>query len=430
MRRLAILQVSLINIAVGLAILPLDSTLNRIMINELGLSATLVAVLISLRFITSPLRIAFGRMSDRRPIGGLRRTWYIAIGMVMIAVGLVAATHTAFLIPTLGGVGIVLALLSFALLGFGVNLTTPLYFALVSDQSSAKQRARIMAVMFVLLGISIVLVSFGIGAYLEPYSQDKLLNVSYAVAALIALLAVLGLVGVEQPVAGTEVKSAPDQEQPRAQVAIRDLLLRNHEALRFFIYLLLTFVAIEAQEIILEPYGAQVFGMAPGETTRLTGIFRVGSLIMLGVGAVLVNKLGHRRAATIGIGIGILGLALIILAGWRGIAGAFMGGVLVLGLGSGTLTVTNLSVMINMTDRRNAGVFLGAWGFAQAVGVGGGNIIGGILRDAGLAMTGNLFASYLTVFFFEIVLLGLALPFIWQLSLERFEQTNAELASA
>ena len=47
------------------------------------------------------------------------------------------------------------------------------------------------------------------------------------------------------------------------------------------ICLVLAFVAVEAQEVVLEPFAARMFDMTPGETTRLTGIARIPNLITL-----------------------------------------------------------------------------------------------------------------------------------------------------
>src|SRR5215204_6552864 len=123
MTRRAILQVSLLNIAVALMILPLESVLNRIMITELAIPATLVAGLIAIRYVTAPLRIVFGRVSDVRPIRGRKRTWYIAAGMLLMVAGLLLSPVTALAVPTLGAVGIAGVVGAFVLLGFGVNLS-------------------------------------------------------------------------------------------------------------------------------------------------------------------------------------------------------------------------------------------------------------------------------------------------------------------
>lgn len=415
-----ILQISLLNIAVTIVILPLDSTLNRIMITELGISATLVSFLIALRFLSSPLRIWFGRLSDTRPLGGRNRTWYILIGMVIMATGFLLTPKAAVAVSEGGIAEILGAVLVFALLGFGVNMTTPLYFALVADQSNEKQRSRIVALMFILLGIVVVVAAFGLGAAVgdNPLENGRLSIIFSIIAALVLILTFFGLIGVEKK----NTISMPAVDNSSNQRSVRSLLLKNKEVMRFFIYLVLTFVAIEAQEIILEPYAAAAFDMAVGETTMLTGIFRLGQLIMLAVGAWLVNRIGYRPSSYIGLLTGIVGFAIIILTGMRGLQGPFMGGVLIIGLASGIIAVTNLTLMMNMTETNRAGVYLGAWGFAQAVGVGTGTLLGGVIRDITLAITNQDLFSYYAVYGFEIILLMFAFPYIMELDVTRFRE--------
>lgn len=424
---LAILQVSLVNLAVALITLPLGSTLNRIMIADLALPATLVALLLALGNITSPLRIWFGRLSDTRPIGGLRRTWYIVFGVMLCAAGLAAAPAAISLIPTNPTAGLLLTVLAFALVGFGVNSTTPLYFALVSDQASEAQRPRIVSFMFVLLGVGVVIASFAIGALLEPYSPARLIVVIGSVALLGLLLAAIGLFRLEKP--------APAGVAPAAREAgfgeVRALLTKNGQVLRFFVYLVLTFVAIDAQDVILEPFAAFAFGMSAGETARLTGIFRGGFLLTLIAGAWAVGRFGYRRTAATGITIAATGLALIIGSGFGGAEGLFLGSVFLFGLGSGFLTIANLSLMMFMTDPAHAGVYIGTWGFAQAVGVGAAALVGGIIRDSIFALSsGNQILSFVTVFGLEIVLLAVAVPFLLRLDVERFRELSTTIAPA
>ncbi len=417
---LPILQVALLNIAVTLVILPLDSTLNRIMITELGISAAFVSFLIALRFLTSPLRIWFGRLSDTRPLRGKHRTGYIAIGMVVMTLGFILTPGAAVSASQGGVLPILWAIFVFALLGFGVNLTTPLYFALVADQSSEKQRARIVALMFIMLGVVVVVAAFGLSAVVGPNPlENGRLNIVFgAIAIAVIVMTFIGLIGVEKKA----TRPTPTLDRDSSWQAIRTLLIKNRQVRRFFIYLVLTFVAIEAQEIVLEPYAAAAFDMAVDETTRLTGIFRLGQLLMLAVGAYLVNRIGHRRTSYFGLATGIIGFALIILTGIRGLQGPFMGDVLVIGMAGGLISVTNLTLMMNMTEPKRAGIYLGAWGFAQAVGVGTGTLLGGVIRDLVLAISGLDLLSYITVYGFEIALLLLAIPFIRRLNITQFKE--------
>src|SRR5512134_366243 len=91
------IQLGLIHVAVAMTLVPINSTLNRIMIKELALSATLVALLASLPYLFSPIQVAIGSFSDRHPLFGLRRTPYIVLGLLLCVAGVVIAPKAAFL---------------------------------------------------------------------------------------------------------------------------------------------------------------------------------------------------------------------------------------------------------------------------------------------------------------------------------------------
>lgn len=419
-----IARVSLVNLSVALLTLPLGSTLNRIMITELSLPATLVALLISLGYLTSPLRIWFGRISDVRPIGGLHRTWYIVFGIGLMSVGLVCAPSIIFTIPRLGAAGILLTFFVFALMGLGVNSTTPLYFAIVSDQADETQKPRVVAAMFTVLGVGVVVGALVIGRMLEEFSPARLNQVMAGVAGIAIVLAVTGLSRLER---------RTSQVKPRSETGlgeIRRLLLGSRDVRVFFVYLLLSFIAIDAQDVILEPFAAFAFGMQPGQTAALTGILRGGFLITLILGAFMVNRFQHRVTAVWGIATALIAFLMLILSGPLRETALFRIGVFTLGLGNGLLTTANLSMMMSMTRPEQAGLYLGTWGFAQAVGVGSAVLIGGVVRDLAFAATGNNLASYFTVFALEIVLLLLALPMLKQIDVARFRQTSTRLSTS
>src|SRR5574342_827597 len=91
------LQLGLIHVAVAMTLVPINSTLNRVMIKELALSATLVAVLASLPYLFSPIQVAIGSYSDRHPLLGFRRTPYILAGLILCVAGVVVSPQVAFL---------------------------------------------------------------------------------------------------------------------------------------------------------------------------------------------------------------------------------------------------------------------------------------------------------------------------------------------
>ncbi len=91
------IQLGLIHMAVAMTLVPINSTLNRVMIKDLGISATLVALLASLPYLISPIQVAIGSFADRHAVRGLRRTPYIALGLFLCVLGVILSPYAAYL---------------------------------------------------------------------------------------------------------------------------------------------------------------------------------------------------------------------------------------------------------------------------------------------------------------------------------------------
>ena len=113
---------------------------------------------------------------------------------------------------------------------------------------------------------------------------------------------------------------------------------------------------------------------------------------------------------------------LIIVTGLAGSANAFMAAVFLLGLGGGLMTVSNLSLMLDMTVPQAAGLYMGAWGVANFAGQALGNIASGLLRDTTLLLTGNRLFGYAAVFSLEIVGLLISIWLLRRISVTEFRQ--------
>ena len=83
------IQLGLIHMAVAMTLVPINSTLNRVMIKDLGISAALVALLASLPYLISPIQVVIGSFADRHAVWGLRRTPYIILGLLLCVIGVI-----------------------------------------------------------------------------------------------------------------------------------------------------------------------------------------------------------------------------------------------------------------------------------------------------------------------------------------------------
>jgi MFS transporter, BCD family, chlorophyll transporter len=93
-RRIA--QLSLVHVGVSITVVPVTSTLNRVMIADLGMSALLVSLLVALPYFLSPLQVPLGAWADRNPIRDRHRTPWIVMGGLMAATGSYFTAHTAY----------------------------------------------------------------------------------------------------------------------------------------------------------------------------------------------------------------------------------------------------------------------------------------------------------------------------------------------
>ena len=190
------IQLGLIHVAVAMTLVPINSTLNRVMIKELALSATLVAILASLPYLFAPIQVAIGSFSDRNPILGYRRTPYIVFGLLLCVFGLVISPQAAFLMGTNFVAGIGLGILAFGAWGMGFNFATVSYLSLATELSGERGRGKTISIMWFMMITSIILTAIVLSQLLDPFSSGALMN-AFWIIGITALT--LGLVGLIRP---------------------------------------------------------------------------------------------------------------------------------------------------------------------------------------------------------------------------------------
>ena len=145
-----LLRLSLFQVSVGMAIVLLTGTLNRVMIVELGVPAWLVGLMVSLPIVFAPFRALIGFKSDtHKSVLGWRRVPYIWFG-TMMQFGGFAILPFALLVLTGNGHGSAVwgeigAALAFLLVGAGIHTTQTAGLALANDLASPETRPRVVA---------------------------------------------------------------------------------------------------------------------------------------------------------------------------------------------------------------------------------------------------------------------------------------------
>ena len=411
-----LLRLSLFQISVAIAVVLLNGTLNRVMIVELGVPSSVVAVMVSIPLLFAPLRALIGFRSDTyRSALGWRRTPFIWMGTMLQFGGLAIMPFALFVLSgdTHGPqwIGVVGAALAFLLVGAGLHTTQTAGLALATDLAPEGKRPRVVAFLYVMLLVGMVLSSTLFGLLLDNFSQFRLAQVIQGAAVVTMFLNVAALWKQEarNPSLTNYTGTAPVFSD--AWKSFR----QNERSLRALVALGLGTAAFSMQDILLEPYGGEILKLTIGETTALTGMLAGGTLVGFMVAVHLLDRSSDPyRLAGFGTLAGIVAFPLLIFSASALSPLLFRIGVVLIGFGGGMFAIGTLTAAMATSDKHQRGLALGAWGAVQATAAGLAIAIGAGIRDSvgSLATDGHLgpalagpATGYNTVYYLEIVLL-------------------------
>jgi BCD family chlorophyll transporter-like MFS transporter len=415
-----LLRLSLVQVSVGMSLVLLVGTLNRVMIVELGIPASLVAIMISLPVLFAPARALIGHRSDtHRSVLGWRRVPFLFRG-TMLQFGGLAIMPFALLVLSGEGqsanapawVGQMAAALAFFLVGAGIHTTQTVGLALATDLTRPEQRPNVVGLMYVMLLLGSLTSALAFGAALVDFTPGRLVQVIQA-AAVITI--VLNAVALWKQEARNRAFTGPAPADEPGFVESISLYLRGDRAVLRLAAIGLGTMAFGMQDVLLEPYGGEILHLSVGETTRLTAALAAGGLLGFGFASrVLSRGADPLRMAAHGALVGALAFASILVAAPLGSLALFVTGVVMIGMGGGLFGHGTLTATMNCAPKDQAGLALGAWGAVQATAAGLGVALGGTLRDvlAASGALGSVFgpaAGYSLVFLLELMLLLAAL---------------------
>jgi BCD family chlorophyll transporter-like MFS transporter len=410
-----IVRLGVVQAALGAIVVLATSTMNRVMVVELALPATLPGVLVALHYGVQVLRPRMGYGSD---VGGRRTPWIVG-GMALLAGGVLAAAVATAWMASNRLAGIALAFAAFASVGIGVGAAGTSLLALLAKRVDAKRRAPAATILWIMMIAGIAVTATLAGHMLDPFTPRTLMLVTAKLAGLAFAASVLAVWGIErraQPAASGAAIRAPAPPTGSFLRALTEIWAEA-QARRFAIFVFVSMLAYSAQELILEPFAGSVFALTPGESTKLNGVQHGGVLagmILVALGAGLAGEFRQRamRAWTMG---GCLASAAAILAlaaaGLVGPAWPLRASVFALGAANGTFAVSAIGAMMGLASTGRGGrdgTRIGLWGAAQALAFGAGGLLGSSASDLARALLGSPAAAYACVFVAEALLFLLA----------------------
>ena len=441
------LKIGIFHLGSGMVDVLATGVWNRIMVADLGYSATVVGLLTGLRYFLAPLGVWAGRYSDTHVIGGYRRLIWIWLGRAMMVFSTVSlGFSTAELVrsaqiepaqPPSPAIWLVIAL-SFLLFSLGVALSGSTFLALIHDRAGQEQRGRAVGLVWtlLLLGFTIGGVLFSIMLPHEEdageiaFSASSLQNLFMITAVLLAAIWFFSLLGEEKRTGKPSKKRSVESSRLLQDLA---LVWRSRSMRLFLVYLILSMMFAFLQDTVLEPFAGQVFGMEAQVTNRFSAYW--GSMAILGSFGFLYLSRRHRKLTN---GFMSLGGVMLLMATYLLFALSSLGeirglvtpGLILLGLGLGIWNIGTLGLMMDLSPDGRAGTFLGFWTltvtFARGFGVAG----GGILRDLALQISGDHSVAYGTVFIAGCLGLTVAMLVLQRANLRDFALRRPAAESA
>ena len=380
-----LMRLSLFQVSVGMAQVLLLGTLNRVMIVELSVPAMIVALMISIPVLVAPFRALLGHRSDtHRSAIGWRRVPYLWFGSLWQMGGLAVMP---FALIVLSGdqyhgpawAGEALAAIAFLMAGLGMHMTQTAGLALAADRATEETRPRVVALLYIMYLVGMGISALIVGWLLRDYDPILLVRVVQGCGLATLVLNVIALWKQER----VRPMSAAERAAPRPPFrAAWAGLAGEPGVLRLLAVVVAGTLAFNMQDVLLEPYGGQVLGLAVGATTLLTATWSLGALVgFLWSARALSRGADAYRLAARGLLIGIGAFSAVIFAGALQSPALFYLGAGGIGLGGGTFGIATLTAAMTLPSKAAAGLALGAWGAAQATAAGLAILAGGALRD-------------------------------------------------
>ncbi len=403
---LSIFRLGLVQMCLGAVVVLMTSTLNRLMVVELSLAATLPGALVAIHYLVQISRPKWGFLSD---IQGNRTKWII-LGMIILAVG---ANLAALCIPLYSfnaTAATILSFFAYTIIGVGVGASGTSLLALLATHTIQHRRAAAATITWLMMIFGIAVTATVVGKLLDPYSVERLIKIVFGLTLVTVAITFISTLNIERGL--SSVKKNVNKSQ--SFLTGLKVIWANSQTKRFSVFVFLSMTAYFMQELILEPYAGIVFSFTPGQSTSLSGMQNGG--VFLGMLAVGIACTGFKFGALKNwVWAGCMGscisLVLIALAGQSPEIVPLAPLVFGLGIFNGMFAVAAIGSMMSLASQNNdnrEGTRMGLWGAAQAIAAGFGGLLGTVLVDLLRLANFSHADAYGTVFIFEAALFALA----------------------
>ncbi len=451
---LTIFRLGLFNMALGLMAVLTLAVLNRVMISELGIPATITAGVLALAQFVAPARVWFGQLSDSKPLFGRYRTGYIRLGAIIFSIAVFLAVQAVWQLgaitrangewlwdlQTIGWAGI-LALIMI-IYGLALSSSSTPFTALLVDISEEENRSKLVAIVWSMLMVGIVIGGISGSIVLKKINPGGIeagqiplenlqapINSIFAIVPFVVIaLTLIATWGVEKKY--SRFSDRTNNSQREDNVTLREslrVLTASRQTGIFFSFLCLITISLFMQEAVLEPYGGEVFGMSIADTTKLNANWGIGILIGYSLtGFLIVPRLGKKLTTKLGCLFVAVSFGLIILSGFTQEENILKLAVVLFGVTAGMATIGSISLMLDFTLAETAGTFIGAWGLAQAMSRALATLMGGAILDLARAIFAIPLLAYGSVFALQAIGMVVAVVILNRINIKEFKDNTGQ----
>ncbi len=484
-------MILMFQVATGFSAVMVSGIIDPVLINELGVPALLVGLLLGIHFIAEPIRTYIGSLSDRLSFKGLHRIPFMLAGGIVLALsypmmilaveqlrdpnfhqraaGEVIST-TDYQAPLFWLLAVIVV---FFINGTGISILGTAGLSLLVDITSERVRGFVAAIGWTLLITGVVVGSI-ISKVILPETEGFTFVYSslYPIFFFVIPIVIMVLVGIA--IAGAWFKEPRNEGvlvQGRTHVNFRQaikVVSANQQSRRFFLFLFVFMTFMFMRDILAPAYAGNVFKMTVAERSSLQTTINGPLLVAMIISGIVTLRVPKRYAIYGGQLFSIVGI--IIQAGsafilkvdtaaikayetasqqyankaigkadydaalvtWNslisGNKGVFIIGLMLMGIGLGIAVPGMIGMMMDLTDPANAALYMGTWGIAQSFGQGLSNVLAGGARDIAYnTFQSNLGLGYGLVFVFQGAGMLLALWLLTRVNVETFKLSLVEL---
>ena len=425
-------RLALPKLGVGRTFALLTIDFNRIAIVELNIAAAAVTAMLAMHYFLSPFQVISGRLADKHPIFGLRRTPFLFISCItasLVFLALPSTVHamaTGSLLAYAAGFGLL------AVFGVSIAFMGDAHHSLIAEVTAPESRGGVISVVWTFTILSTIIAAVVMNIVRPEYTPEAMQTLYNLTPFIVIGSMFLGMIGMEPRLTGEALAASIEKSRAAApegnpiSVAIT-LLRKNKMARSFFAFVFVAILSIFLQDNILEVFGAEVFGMDVTETTSFQPTWGGGVLIgmiLMGIFSVVfpISKRTITLIGCLGTAVGMAALAVAALMQTESMVTPALFG---MGFFTGFFNVGALSMMMDMTIEGATGLYMGLWGMAQAFGNGtasfGGGLLHTMLIESGLLTPA---AAYFGIFGLEALGMVTAAAIMWRLSVKGFRQQH------